>query len=70
VKKYHAEVQAQLEALRAAEIAARTRSQRLYHKMGLLPEPKEPVDTRDIPSEIRQAAQTHVLTLLAQYDYR
>jgi GT2 family glycosyltransferase len=70
VSKYHAEVRAQLDTLRAAEIAARTRSQRLYHKMGLLPEPKEPVDTRDIPGEIRQAAQTHVLTLLAQYDYR
>lgn len=70
IDQYHAQVRADVEAHRQAEIAARNLPQRLYHKLGLLPEPREPVDTRDIPGEIHQAAQLHVLTLLAQYDYR
>jgi GT2 family glycosyltransferase len=70
IGKYHAEVRAAAQANHAAEIAARNPLQRLYARAGLLPEPPAPPDTRDIPGEIRQAAQLHVLSLLAQYDYR
>jgi hypothetical protein len=64
-----AEREAEREVLRAAQREARTSSQRMYHKLGLLHE-EETFETRDVHGETQRAAQLYVLNVLTEYDYR
>jgi GT2 family glycosyltransferase len=61
---------AQLEARRAElHEAQRTRSQRVYHKLGLL-HVGDSFEPHDVHGEVLRAAQLYVLTVLTEYDYR
>jgi GT2 family glycosyltransferase len=64
-----AELEAKREELREAQREARTRSQRMYHKLGLL-HVEDTFDRRDVHAETQRAAQLYVLTVLTEYDYR
>ena len=64
-----AQLEARREELREAQRQARTRSQRVYHKMGLL-YVEDDFEHRDVHGEILRAAQLYVLTILTEYDYR
>jgi GT2 family glycosyltransferase len=64
-----AELEAQRAELREAQRQARTRSQRLYRQLGLL-HVEDTFERRDVDGEILRAAQLHVLTVLAEYEYR
>jgi hypothetical protein len=64
-----AELEARREELREAQRQARTRSQRLYRQLGLL-HVEDTFEQRDVHGEILRAAQLHVLTVLAEYEYR
>jgi GT2 family glycosyltransferase len=69
VQTHLTEREAQLQAQREAQQQARTRSQRVYHKLGLL-HAGELFENPHVHEEILRAAQLHVLTLLTEYDYR
>ena len=64
-----AQLEARREELREAQRRARTRSQRVYHKLGLL-HVEDDFEHRDVHGEILRAAQLYVLTVLTEYDYR
>jgi GT2 family glycosyltransferase len=63
------ELEAKREELREAQREARTRSQRMYHKLGLM-HVEDTFERRDVHGETLRAAQLYVLSVLTEYDYR